>query len=757
MYDGQFRYNALEGHGTYSYPDSSTYVGEIVAALRHGQGTFTTPDGGCYTGAWDKGKRHGEGEMKYDAHGLQVFIGTFKHDLRCGKGSMKYASGNVYTGEWTDDVRHGEGTMTWAGGAQVYEGMWKHGQPSGTGRMQWHVKNSGSGSAQWQCSNMYQGSWLNGLRDGHGTFTYADGSSYNGHWHLGMKHGHGVFVFGNGAVYNGRFDQDRMIDRPSETSPSPAPAVTEPAAAASKETGRKKAAAPEEPSADKTKGAPAAAPPPASATSSVTKLLYGDADIVLHIDDLLDAVPPPLSRTGELLAIKRSLLKDLPQLKSIFRHYSKCQAGLAAAALNGGDMPVPNAFAMTLMDIWQLTRDCSLADASLSLGDIDRIFIRVQRKEGHGGTAHAPQRLLLFNDFIEGIVRMADKRFAAEPNLSSRVTLMMANHILNSAAPAVVEHEASPLTDASVQATLAPRLKFLQGRYSEYASTAKAVSSRRRLLYHEKVMCVGDLLRFFKGSGLILDITAAQNALEAAKAAMEAAAEEDAKITADWQAKAQASDAAIAAAKKPADKAPLEAQKAADTEAAQQHAAAAEERARSNLKAVSDAQAGVEKAQTALTTSDIIEASALDCARFTAHVFAGVPQRCLRQRRVARAQRRKHRLRHHVHAGWVLLCACLVVGLRVILPLSQFLECLVAVANKMEKSDVVSLAIKVQPHRHYYCPLHTSTHAQVEALMQALTGEKGGSRPSTRQSKASDGAAGEGKGHAGAVRNHNEV
>jgi hypothetical protein len=497
--------------------------------------------------------------------------------------------------------------------------------------MQWHVQNSGSGSAQWQCSNMYQGSWLNGLREGHGTFTYADGSSYNGHWHLGMKHGHGVFVFGNGSVYNGRFDSDRMIDRPSETSPSPALAIAEPAAVAAKETGRKKAVAPEEHSVEKSKAAAAA--PAACPAANATKLLYGDADIVLHIDDLLDAVPPPHSRTGELLAIKRSLLKDLPQLKSIFRHYSKCQSGLAAAALNGGDMPVPNAFAMTLMDIWQLTRDCSLADASLSLGDIDRIFIRVQRKEGHGGIAHAPQRLLLFNDFIEGIVRMADKRFASEPTLSSRVTLMMSNHILKSAAPAVTERDASPLTIESVQAALAPRLKFLQARYNDYASSAKAVSSRRRLLYHEKVMCVGDLLRFFKGSGLILDVTAAQNVLEAAKTAMEAAAEEDAKITAEWQSKAQASDAAIAAAKKPADKAPLEAQKAADAEAAQQHAAAAEERAQANLKAVSNAQAGVERAQTALTTSDIIEAS-VSCvfAIGSSLVFSGLLDGCLRQR-----------------------------------------------------------------------------------------------------------------------------
>jgi hypothetical protein len=37
--------------------------------------------------------------------------------------------------------------------------------------------------------------------------------------------------------------------------------------------------------------------------------------------------------------------------------------------------------------------------------------------------------------------------------------------------------------------------------------------------------------------------------------------------------------------------------------------------------------------------------------------------------------------------------------------------------------------------------------------MQALTGEKGDSRPGTRHSKASDGAAGEGKEQVAAARN----
>ena len=109
----------------------------------------------------------------------------------------------------------------------------------------------------------------------------------------------------------------------------------------------------------------------------------------------------------------------------------------------------------------------------------------------------------------------------------------------------------------------------------------------------------------------------------------------------------------------------------------------------------------------------------------------------------------------------LLLCRCPSalfvwprVQLRVTLS-SQFLECLVVVSTKMEKSDVVSQAVKVRPPPSptpIYRPPSILTCVQVEALMRALTGETGGSRPSTRHSKASNGAAGEGATRAHAAR-----
>lgn len=38
----------------------------------------------------------------------------------------------------------------------------------------------------------YEGTWANGLQDGYGSETYADGGTYQGQWQRGMRHGYGV-------------------------------------------------------------------------------------------------------------------------------------------------------------------------------------------------------------------------------------------------------------------------------------------------------------------------------------------------------------------------------------------------------------------------------------------------------------------------------------------------------------------------------------------------------------------------------------
>lgn len=76
----------MRGEGKYSWPDGSSYEGEVFDGLRHGYGVFTGPHGMCrYAGAWRAGRRHGKGRLDYDPRG-----------------------GSYYEGEWEDDEKHGQ-------------------------------------------------------------------------------------------------------------------------------------------------------------------------------------------------------------------------------------------------------------------------------------------------------------------------------------------------------------------------------------------------------------------------------------------------------------------------------------------------------------------------------------------------------------------------------------------------------------------------------------------------------------------------
>ncbi|XP_026475732.1 junctophilin-1-like isoform X3 [Ctenocephalides felis] len=47
-------------------------------------------------------------------------------------------------------------------------------------------------SAEFHEHCQYEGTWANGLQDGYGSETYADGGTYQGQWLRGMRHGYGV-------------------------------------------------------------------------------------------------------------------------------------------------------------------------------------------------------------------------------------------------------------------------------------------------------------------------------------------------------------------------------------------------------------------------------------------------------------------------------------------------------------------------------------------------------------------------------------
>ena len=56
----------------------------------------------------------------------------------------------------------------------------------------------------------YKGSYKNGLKHGHGTWTHPDGDKYQGKFKSGLKRGNGVYTFKNGEEYRGHYKRDKQ-------------------------------------------------------------------------------------------------------------------------------------------------------------------------------------------------------------------------------------------------------------------------------------------------------------------------------------------------------------------------------------------------------------------------------------------------------------------------------------------------------------------------------------------------------------------
>lgn len=95
---GDFAMNTPTGHGTYTWTDGSTYVGEVQNGIRHRQGTFTSSERSIsYTGEWSYGKRHGK-----------VRVNTFTGLLLLSCDSDNVSICSEWAMDWSrsDSIRH---------------------------------------------------------------------------------------------------------------------------------------------------------------------------------------------------------------------------------------------------------------------------------------------------------------------------------------------------------------------------------------------------------------------------------------------------------------------------------------------------------------------------------------------------------------------------------------------------------------------------------------------------------------------------
>jgi hypothetical protein len=174
-----------------------------------------------------------------------TYVGRYREDKRSGHGVGKWPSGIVYDGRWLDNQFHGEGKLTWPRGCKVpgsyFVAVDREGNEVGRppcaprpasvsappparrqparqrlgGRVLCAAARRGAARAGAEAGRaerraqsfvrgkVYQGRFVEGLKDGRGVLLFWDGSNYVGNFAKDTFEGRGVLKYENGDVYDG--------------------------------------------------------------------------------------------------------------------------------------------------------------------------------------------------------------------------------------------------------------------------------------------------------------------------------------------------------------------------------------------------------------------------------------------------------------------------------------------------------------------------------------------------------------------------
>jgi hypothetical protein len=109
-----------------------------------------------------------------------------------GKGKYKYNNGAVYEGDFVDSLKNGTGVMVWPSGDK-YIGEWKGGY------------RNGNGTYTWLSGDKYIGDFILNKITGKGKFYYVDGRIYEGDFLKDKIEGKGTMIYKDGSKYIGDF------------------------------------------------------------------------------------------------------------------------------------------------------------------------------------------------------------------------------------------------------------------------------------------------------------------------------------------------------------------------------------------------------------------------------------------------------------------------------------------------------------------------------------------------------------------------
>lgn len=459
-YTGIMNHHSATGTGLIVWSDGSSYEGEVQDGYRHGEGVFIDPAVPClYEGTWQRGLRHGKGKLTYDDLGHSYYEGQWFEGARHGYGLLRYKSGNLYEGNWLWDRKVGQGTMNWFTLNQRYIGEWLNDLPHGSGEYTWldlpvggarqldsvrTLMGHSIASSQrigpvthFQHHNRYVGAWVQGVREGEGTFHYSTGAIYSGSWSHDRKHGLGTFTFPNGSVSSGEFLEDIFQDTLRWKHPYTGVAdVIE----------------------SMTNGAPTTtalthSSRTAKALEAATTAAQKDIGMFdLPIDTLLrqhgaNVLNLPLSHPvldgfikQQKDAVTNILLRYNTELLDIYRFYSSLEVELSQPSYVAPVLPfTPQSPTHSLLtkdslstnpsnvssrlnlgQFWIFLQDIQLLNqrqgSHLTLAEVNRIVMTNTSQHNHDlieqlSSKHDPRQVLLLREFAMGLVRIAETLF----------------------------------------------------------------------------------------------------------------------------------------------------------------------------------------------------------------------------------------------------------------------------------------------------------------------------------------------------------
>ena len=144
--------------------------------------------------------------MSQKSQSIQGYEGQIKNGKKHGKGKMIYPDFSIYEGDWVNDMKQGVGRLETADTIFIYKGQFLNDVFNGDGIYKYG-------------ETTYEGKFLNGVFHGKGKITYPDGKIYQGDWKDGKANGRGTATAVNGDIYVGDWKDSKKHGKGKETSP----------------------------------------------------------------------------------------------------------------------------------------------------------------------------------------------------------------------------------------------------------------------------------------------------------------------------------------------------------------------------------------------------------------------------------------------------------------------------------------------------------------------------------------------------------